>query len=167
MIPLTLSIQNSDLSWTTKELWELFEPDTDYSQMTEEQKIAYALSHKMFPTEVKLTSETYSRNSERSANYVLKRLVEVNAKAKPEFTWSLLKAEYVTRLLTFLQYHYDYTNSEGDIVPEDALLIKVKYLDFTGIRTIEAYLGQTLEGTLVEYDGVQYWENFRIAFPER
>lgn len=166
MIPFKVSVLENE-SWTTKELWEIFEPDTDFSQMTDAEKIAYAIEHCMYPTEVKLTSETYSRNSERSANYVLKRLREVNAKAKPEFTWSMIKTEYVANLLNFLQFHYDYTNSEGEIVPEEAIVIKVTYLDFNGMRTIEAYLGQTMDGTLVEYNGQTYWQNFRVAFPER
>ena len=45
--------------------------------------------------------------------------------------------------------------------------IVITYYDFVGMREINAYLGQTLEGTLTEYNGQLYWENFRIAFPER
>ena len=55
----------------------------------------------------------------------------------------------------------------GEIQPEEAPNIAITYNDFTGIRTIQTYLGQTIDGTLVEYDGVLYWEGFRIAFPER
>lgn len=174
MIPLKLTMNGIQ-----KDLWEIMEPEVDYSQMTEEEKISFALENKMFPTEVKLTSETYCRNSDRTANFELENINNVNAKAKPEFTWQLLKAVYVQRLLDFLEFKYDYKDSEGDIQPVDAPLIQVTYLDFNGMRTINAYLGASIEGTLKEYISqevvnnayvqvrTQYWEDFRIAFPER
>lgn len=174
MIPLKLSIDG-----VQKDLWEIMEPEVDYSHMTEEEKISFALEKKMFPTEVKLTSETYCRNSDRTANYELENITNVNAKAKPEFTWQLLKAEYVQRLLTFLNFRYNYKDEDGDIQPESAPVVQVTYLDFNGMRTINAYLGATIEGTLKEYVSqeivnnayvqvrTQYWEDFRIAFPER
>jgi hypothetical protein len=121
----------------------------------------------MFPTEVALTSETYSRDAERTADYELENLTLVNRKAKPEFTWSLIRADYVANLLIYLGYTYEFKDAKGEIVPVEAQDISVTYQDFIGTRTINAYLGQTLEGVLVEYNGVLYWQNFRIAFPER
>lgn len=146
MIPLKLTVDG-----VTKNLWQIFEPDKNPGN-TEAAKIAFAISHLMFPTEVKLTSETYCRNSDRTANYELKKINNVNAKAKPEFTWSKLKAVYAKRLLAFLKFKYNYKDGDGNIQPEEAPTIGVTYLDFTGERTIEAYLGQTIDGTLVEYE---------------
>jgi len=176
MIPLKLEINN-----TQKDLWEIMEPDVDYSQMTEEEKISFALARGMFPSEVKLASETYCRNSDRTANYELEKINNVNAKAKPEFTWSLIKIEYVERLLLFLGFIYDYKDVDGQIQPRLAPEIYVTYRDFIGMRRIKAYLGASLDGTLKEIVTQevdpqsqslttvrrQYWENFRIAFPER
>jgi hypothetical protein len=184
MIPLSFKLYDrTSGTWIKKDLWEIMEPCVEYSRMTESDKIRFAIDHKMFPTEVKLTAETYSRNAERSANYVLNKLMLVNAKAKPEFTWALLKADYAERLLKALSFHYDYEqeNDQGEkeVVPEEAATIIVIYRDFIGTREIKAYLGQTIDGTLVEYDEaykdnnqvhtkpVNYWENFRLAFPER
>lgn len=156
MIPLKIN---------NKQLAEIFDPDAVLG-MTEEQMINYSYSHLMYPTSVEVSSETYSRNAERSANYEMDGLLLVNRKTKPEFTWELLPAIYVQRLLGFLNYHYDF-KSGGVIVPEQSPEMSIEYLDFIGMRTINVYLGQTIEGTLVEYDGTQFWENFRIAFPEK
>lgn len=145
MIPLVLKVNE-----VTKNLWQIMEPDGSYGS-TEEEQIAYAIKHLMFPTEVKLTSETYCRNADRTANYELKSITNVNAKSKPEFTWDKLKAVYAKRLLNFLGFKYDYLDGQGNIQPEEAPTINVTYLDFNGMRTISAYLGQTIEGTLVEY----------------
>jgi len=154
MIPLVLKVGG-----TTKNLWNIMEPEGNYGN-TEEEQIQYALKHLMFPSEVKLTSETYCRNADRTANYELKSITNVNAKAKPEFTWEKLKATYARRLLNFLGFKYDYTDGQGNIQPEEAPTIEVTYLDLTGMRTIKAYLGQTIEGTLVEYmeayEGLEY-----------
>ena len=158
MIPLKIN---------SKHLCQIFEPGLDIKGWTDAAIQDYCISKQMFPTEVALTSETYSRDAERTADYELENLILVNRKAKPEFIWSLIRAEYVESLLSFLNYTYEFKNAAGDIVPVEAPSIIVTYKDFTGMRTIEAYLGQTLDGTLVEYDDVQYWENFRIAFPER
>ena len=168
-------VQNG--SYTLKNLWEIFDPNDDnhFNQLPDEQsKIELAIRLKMFPTEVKLSSETYCRDAERTANYELEKITNVNAKAKPEFTWAYLKKEYVQNLLTFLGFKYDYAqtiNNEQVIVPEEAKTIMVQYWDFIGTRTIKAYLGANMDGTLVCYeengDYVGYWENFRIAFPER
>ena len=149
-----------------KHLCQIFEPTLDITSWTEEDIIDYSLSKRMFPTKVGLTSETYSRDAERTADYELEYLNLVNRKAKPEFTWDLLDKDYVINLMQFLKYTYDFKNEEGVVTPREAEQFTITYLDFTGIRTIIAYVGQTLEGTLVEYDGKQYWENFRIAFPE-
>lgn len=150
-----------------KTLYEIFDPDTFNDSWDEDTITAKSLRAQMFPTEVALVSETYSRDSERTADYELENLTIVNRKAKPEFTWELIRASYVSNLLAFLDYKYNFKNSEGVIVPIEATDITVTYRDFTGMRTIVAYLGQTLEGVLVEYDDVLYWSNFRIAFPER
>ena len=56
---------------------------------------------------------------------------------------------------------------QGILYRIDAPVILIAYRDFTGTRTIATYLGQTIEGTLLEYEGTLYWENFRVAFPER
>ena len=148
-------------------LCKIFEPALDISSWSDADVQRYSVAHQMLPTEVMLTSETYSRDAERTADYELEELTLVNRKAKPEFTWSLIKTEYVAALLQFLGYDYNFKSGEGIILPQLADIINVTYLDFIGMRTIEAYLGQTIEGTLVEYDGVTYWQDFRIAFPER
>ena len=150
-----------------KHLYAIMDPNTYSSSWSESQVISKSIEKGMFPTEVALTSETYSRDAERTADYELEQLQIVNRKAKPEFTWSLIKYEYVTRLFAELGYHYDFKNNAGIIVPESAPTIMVLYYDFVGQRSINSYLGQTIDGTLVEYDGVMYWENLRIAFPER
>ncbi len=158
MIPLKINNKN---------LCEIFEPYEDFSGYTDEAISDYSINRSMYPTEVKLSSEQYSRDAERTADYELEKLTIVNAKSKPEFTWSLIKADYVEKLLSFLNFTYNFKNSDGDIVPVEAAVILVTYRDFIGMRTINAYMGQSIDGTLVEYDGVLYWENFRIAFPER
>ena len=175
MIPLILEVDG-----VRKDLWEIMEPGESYGSTLEE-KIAFALSRGMFPSEVKLTSETYCRDADRTANYELENITNVNAKAKPEFTWTMLKAVYVRRLLNFLKFTYNYKDGNGDVQPQAAPVIKVTFMDFNGTRTINAYLGATIEGTLKELvtqeadpkTGIvsnvrtQYWEEFRIAFPER
>lgn len=148
-------------------LCNIFDPATNITGWSDSQVYKYSANNQMLPTEVSLTSETYSRDAERTADYELEELMIVNRKAKPEFTWSLIRADYVAALFAFLNYTYDFKDSSGDVIPVAAPEIKVTYQDFTGLRTISAYLGQTIEGTLVEYEGVQYWENLRIAFPER
>lgn len=158
MIPLQIN---------NKHLVEIFEPETNISNWSDDEISAYSRLQQMYPTEVTLTSETYSRDAERTADYELEYLTLVNRKSSPQFTWQLIKADYVQKLLAFLNYTYDFKNANGIVIPKDANDITVRYHDFIGDRTITAYLGQTIEGTLVEYDGVLYWENFRIAFPER
>lgn len=158
MIPLTIN---------STHLYEIFDPDTFDSSWSEEEIQEQSILMQMFPTEVTLTSETYSRDSERTADYELENLTIVNRKAKPEFTWSLIRYDYIRRLMAFLDYTYGFKNSDDEIVPVEAPTYTIQYLDFVGTRTLRAYLGQTIEGTLVEYEGVLYWENFRIAFPER
>ena len=150
-----------------KSLYEIFDPSTFNPAWDENSLVANSLDAQMFPTEVALTSETYSRDAERTADYELENLTIVNRKAKPEFTWALIRADYVANLLTALGYTYDFKNESGEVVPVEAAGISITYRDFTGMRTINAYLGQTLDGVLVEYEGVLYWQNFRIAFPER
>lgn len=140
---------------------------TSIGNMTDAEIQEYCIDRCMFPTAVNLISETYSRDAERTADYELEYLKLVNRKAKPAFTWNLIKATYVQRLMEFLKYDYNFKDSQGVVIPREAENISVTYLDFVGMRTINAYLGQTLEGVLVEYDGVQYWENFTISFPER
>ena len=158
MIPLKIN---------NKHLCQIFEPGLDISGWSTQQIQDYSISKKMFPTAVGLVSETYSRNAERTADYELENLTIVNRKAKPEFTWTLIEANYVTELFNFLDYTYNFVGNDGDVVPVEAPKIRIEYYDFVGLRIIDAYLGQTIEGTLVEYDGNLYWENLRIAFPER
>lgn len=150
-----------------KHLYEIFDPENFDSAWSEEEIQEKSIDMQMFPTEVALTSETYSRDSERTADYELENLTIVNRKAKPEFTWSMIRYDYVVNLMSFLGYTYGFKNSDDEIIPVDAPTYTIRYPDFVGIRTLKAYLGQTIDGTLVEYAGVPYWENFRIAFPER
>ena len=145
----------------------IFEPSGDYTGWSEAQFNAYSIANKMYPSEVVVSAEVYSQDAERTANFEMEKLTIVNAKAKPEFTWSLIKAAYVTRLMSKVKFKYDYKDEYGDIKPEEAPTLSITYQDFTGLRTINAYLGQSISGTLVEYDGVLYWQDFRIAFPER
>lgn len=150
-----------------KHLCQIFEPAIDISGWTDDEIQAYSIDKCMFPTEVALTSETYSRDAERTADYELENLIIVNRKSKPEFTWALVRADYIDALMTFLEYTYAFKNVDDEVIPVEAPDYLITYRDFTGMRTIHSYLGQTIEGVLVEYDGVQFWENFRIAFPER
>lgn len=150
-----------------KSLYEIFEPSSFNVAWTIDEIVEQSISKMMFPTSVDLTSETYSRDAERTADYELQNLLIVNRKAKPEFTWSLIRADYVKKLLEFLGYNYNFKDTGGNVIPRESVVISVKYYDFVGERTINAYLGQTIEGTLSNYDGILYWENFRIAFPER
>ena len=150
-----------------KHLCEIFEPEVSFAGKTENQIIQYSLACAMFPSTVNAVSETYSRDAERTADYELENLTIVNRKAKPEFTWDLIQADYVANLLSFLGYDYRFKDAEGVVIPREAENISVTYRDFVGMRTITAYLGQTIEGSLVEYEGTLYWQNFRIAFPER
>lgn len=140
------------------------------ASMTAQQIVDYSIQNQMYPTEVSLVSETYSRDSERTANYELVNLTLVNRKAKPEFTWEIIRAAYVENLLAFLDYKYDFASVvEGEtiITPKEAEIISVGYYDMIGLRTINAYLGQTINGTLCSINEVLYWKEFRIAFPER
>lgn len=150
-----------------KHLYQIFDPDTFDPTWDDSEISLRSIKALMLPTEVDLVSETYSRDTERTADYELEQLIIVNRKAKPSFTWRLIKADYVTKLMAFLEYTYAFKNKDDIVVPREAPTYLITYQDLTGVRTINAYLGQTIEGTLVEYDGVPYWENFRIAFPER
>lgn len=151
----------------SKDLYQIMNPDGWQSTWTEAQVIQYSIEEQMFPTEVHLTSETYSKDAERTADYEMKSFKIANRKAKPEFTWSLIKHDYVVNLFEELNYYYGFKDANGNVNPVDAPDISITYTDFVGERTINTYLGQTIEGTLVEYDGVLYWQNLRIAFPER
>jgi hypothetical protein len=157
MIPLLIN---------AKHLCQIFEPELNIDGWTEDQIREYSLSKQMYPTDVKLTAETYSRDAERTADYELEYLNIVNRKAKPEFTWALLRADYAENLMALLEYHYDFKDADGVITPIEAPRFSITYRDFIGMRTITSYVGQTIEGTLVEYEDVQYWQDFRIAFPE-
>lgn len=137
------------------------------SEWTDEDINALSVDLGLYPTSVVLTSETYSRNTSRTANYELENIQIVNRKAKPEFTWDIIKAQYVASLMRELSYTYGFKNSSGDIVPQDSPILTVTYQDFVGMRTINAYLGQTIDGTLEKYNDNLYWRGFRIAFPER
>lgn len=153
-----------------KHLVEIFDPTAAAALETDEAKIRYSLKKQMYPSSVELNAETYSRDAERTANYELEDLTLVNRKVKPIFTWEVIKADYVKKLMEFLEYKTNYKNLLGEIVPVDAPVYRITFYDLTGERTIDSYLGQTIECELKEYlvndTPVLYWENFRIAFPE-
>lgn len=148
------------------DLIDIMAPEDAIKCHTEEEKFEASILLQLYPSEVYLTSETYSKDTERTANYEMEQVTLVNRKSKPEFTWDCIKAVYVRRLLNFLSYKYNFKNAEGDIVPEKAPTFKVEYNDFIGVRVITSYLGQTIEGTLEDNGGTLYWRDFRIAFPE-
>ena len=160
MIPLKIN---------NKHLIEIFEPEIAATLPTDAAKEAKSIEMQMYPSRVSLAAETYSKDAERTADYELEDLVLVNRKSKPEFTWDVIKAEYVKKLLAFLQYKDNY-KVDDDIVPVDAPTYSIEYWDFVGTKTITAYLGQTIEAELKEYmvdnKMTLYWEDFRIAFPE-
>lgn len=147
-------------------LIDIMDPIAAASCNNDDEKIAKSIQLQMYPSEVALISETYSKDTERTANYELENITLVNRKAKPEFTWDCIKADYIKKLFEFLSYKYNFKNSKGDIIPENAPVFDVTYYDFVGWRTIKSYLGQTIDGTLEENAGVLYWRNLRIAFPE-
>lgn len=149
-----------------KQLCEIFTPEA-VADMTDEEKHAYSLAHAMYPSEVRLTSETYSRNADRTSDFELEDLLLVNRKASPEFTWDYLRHDYVVALFQFLNYTYNFKDEDGYIEPVGAEDISITYTDFIGERTINAYMGQTVEGTFVVLDGVLYVQGLRLAFPER
>jgi hypothetical protein len=149
-----------------KNLIQIFDPElASESQPSEWEQIS--LQKLMYPSRVFLTTETYSRNAERTANYELEDFYIVNCKAKPEFEWDIIPQIYVQRLLAEVGFKYNFKDASGIVVPENAPHVKVAYQDFTGTRTIDAYTGQTLEGTFEVYKGKLYIRGFRIAFPER
>lgn len=158
MIPLKIN---------NKHLYQIMDPEHYDSSWTDAEVISKSIQKQMFPIEVFLTSETYSRDAERTADYELENLTLVNRKAKPEFTWTLIRYTYVQNLFAELNYTYDFMDADNVIIPREAPNIAITYYDFTGIRTIQTYLGQTISGTLREYNGELFWENLRIAFPER
>ena len=158
MIPLKIN---------NKHLYQIMDPEHYDSNWTDAEVITKSIQKQMFPVEVFLTSETYSRDAERTADYELENLTLVNRKAKPEFTWTLIKYTYVQNLFAELNYTYDFMDTDNVIIPQEAPNIAITYYDFVGIRTIQTYLGQTISGTLREYNGELFWENLRIAFPER
>ena len=167
MINFTISIYDSDNdTWISKYLWEIMDPNEDWSG-TLEQQLQKAYRLKMLPTSYKITAETYCKDADRTANYELEKITNINYKVKPEFTWSLLRAEYVRNLLTFLKLKDNYKNNQNVIVPEEAPIIKVTFEDLLRERTISAYLGQSIDIEYVEYDNILYAQDFRIAFPER
>lgn len=161
MIPLKIN---------NKHLVEIFEPEIAATLLTDEAKIAYSIRNQMYPSSVNVEAETYSRDAERTADYELEDLILINRKVKPTFTWDVIKASYVAKLLEYLQYEVSYKDDQGDIVPKDAPTYSITFYDFTGIRTIDVYLGQSLSSELKEYlvenEATLYWEDFRIAFPE-
>lgn len=160
MIPLKIN---------NKHLIEIFEPEIAATLPTDDAKVAKSIEMQMYPSRVNLAAETYSKDAERTADYELEDLVLVNRKSKPEFTWDVIKAEYVKKLLAFLQYKDNY-KVDDEITPVNAPTYSIEYWDFVGVKTITAYLGQTIEAELKEYmvdnEMTLYWEDFRIAFPE-
>ena len=169
-LALTLQIT---VEGVTKELWEIFEPANNAgwrSLSTDQEKVDYAIAHKMYPSSVHIIAETYSRDAERMANYELERLTLVNAKAKVEITWDWLSYDYAVNLLSFLAFTYNYHDPLDPtiIVPREAPSIQIQTHDLTGTRTFSCYIGQTIEGELkASGDNKLYWESLRIAFIER
>lgn len=149
-----------------KHLCEIFTPEA-VQGMTANEMVQYSLEHCMYPSEVHIESETYSRNAERTADYELLNLLLVNRKAKPSFTWDLLKLEYLQKLLTYLNYTYNFKDAAGVIMPKEADDITVTYYDITGERTIKAYLGQTISCQIVVCEEELFVRNLELAFPER
>ena len=160
MIPLKIN---------NKHLIEIFEPEIAATLLTDDAKVAKSIEMQMYPSRVNLAAETYSKDAERTADYELEDLVLVNRKSKPEFTWDVIKADYVKKLLAYLQYKDNYKVGD-EITPVNAPTYSIEYWDFVGVKTITAYLGQTIEAELKEYmvdnEMTLYWEDFRIAFPE-
>ena len=168
MISVKFSVYDSTNNvWITKPIWQAMDPLVNWSSMTTPEQLAYAYAHQMLPSSYKNNGETYCRNADRTANNELEKITNVNYKSKVEFVWKMLKPVYLSNLLTFLQFKDNYKNTINEIQPEEAPLIKVTYRDFLRERTIDAYLGQSIESELVEYNNEQYWEEIRLAFPER
>lgn len=136
------------------------------SLWTDEEVDQVSTSSQLYPSSVVTTSETYSRDAERTADYELEDITVVNRKAKIEIEWNIIKYDYVVQLMAFLEYTYNF-KIDDVITPVKAPTFVIAYNDFIGQRTMDTYLGQTIDGTLEEYEGVKYWRNFRIAFPER
>ena len=90
------------------------------SLWTDDDIITVSIAEQLFPSEISLIAEQYSRDANRTSDYELADLSIVNCKAKPTFTWSTIKATYVTKLLTELQFKYDYKDLNGDVIPEKA-----------------------------------------------
>lgn len=133
---------------------------------TDEEVDQVSISSQLYPSSVVTTSETYSRDAERTADYELEDITVVNRKAKIEIEWNIIKYDYVVQLMSFLEYNYNF-KVDNVITPIKAPTYTIVYNDFIGQRTMDTYLGQTIDGTLEEYEGTKYWRNFRIAFPER
>lgn len=138
----------------TRENWT--QEDIDY----------VSTSMQIYPTSVTTTSETYSRDASRTADYELENITVVNRKAKIEIEWNIIKYDYVVRLMSFLDYNYNF-KVDNIVTPTKAPTFTIAYYDFIGLRTMDTYLGQTIDGVLEEYEGIKYWRNFRCAFPER
>ena len=117
-------------------LCQIFEPGLNIDGWTEEQIDTYCRRKLMYPAEVRLTSETYSRDADRTADYELQHITIVNRKAKPEFVWDHIRAEYVEKLLSYLSYDYNFKDVNDIVQPKKAKEIYVTYQDFVGTRTI-------------------------------
>ena len=63
-----------------KQLCEIFTPES-VANLDEANKNAYSLAYQMYPTSISLTSETYSRNADRTSDFELEDLLIVNRKA--------------------------------------------------------------------------------------
>lgn len=167
MIKLRIAMYNSAGNvWVTKYIWEIMDPSINWSALSLAQQVARAISLKMLPTEYKVTADTYCKDIDRTSDYELENITNINYKVKPEFTWRMIRAEYLANLLTFVNLKDDY-KVENIVTPEAAPIIRVTFNDLMRERTIEAYLGQSIEVSFVEYDNVLYAEEVRLAFPER
>ena len=170
MINLRIAMYNSASDvWVPKYIWEIMDPSIDWSALSLAQQVAQAISLKMLPTEYKVTADTYCKDIDRTSDYELENITNINYKVKPEFTWRMIRADYLAKLLTFVKLKDDYKvgNVENIVTPEAAPIIRVTFNDLMRERTIDAYLGQSIEVSFVEYDNVLYVEEVRLAFPER
>lgn len=194
-IPILFKINDKHLieimlSSTELAVYEAKLGNKPFANWTDEEILQCSVEACVYPTEVTVDAEQYSKNAERTANYVLEDLTIVNCKSKVTFVWSYLKASYLSNLLTELEFDYDF--EINDIVySKTPNIITVTYWDFIGVRTINAYMGQSISGNLIQYDDYDtstwnsstkqwnkntstlhkgatlYWESLRLAFIER
>lgn len=163
---IILKIANS-VNGTLKNIWEIMDPNYDWSSLTEAECVNRALKEHMIPTSYKVNCETYCKDADRTSDYELENIKNVNYKCKPEFVWQYLKPIYLSNLLSFIHFKDTYYDQQGIIQPENAPIFKVYFRDILRVKEIKAYLGATIDVELVEHEGEQYWSSVRLAFPEK